>query len=87
MDKLYDVVKCLIQKLFPDAYILTCVSGKAANSKIVREKILIKDYIVQHWTAFVNIINEKFTSATTTKITEKVHSVQTFVKNAEKKII
>lgn len=34
MDKLYDVVKCLLQKLFPNAYILSySVSGKAANYK------------------------------------------------------
>lgn len=83
MDKLYDVVKCLLLKLFPDAYILShSVSGMAANSKTGKKPA----FGSRLYSAFVTMVKEKFPSASSKEITEKVHSVPKNLKNEEKKI-
>ena len=71
-----------MQQLFPDAYILThSVPGKAANSKTEKKP----PFDSRLYSVLISPFMEKFQSATTNEITEKVHSVHTFVKNEEKK--
>ena len=71
-DRLYEAVKILMTKLFPDEYIAThSVSGKASNTTTTAKPC----FDLRLYGAMLKVLKGKF-SVDAKAVTEKVHSVQ-----------
>ena len=76
IDQVYQAVKILMLKLFPEDYITNhSVSGKASNSKTVATP----QFDARLYGTMLSVLKEKFPDVSTKQITEKVHSVQKFL--------